>query len=283
MSYRRMKYTNSKGESIDFSSDAYTVQAPKGFGFEYEAVTTKTINSVLYRGLIEKERVISFDLKIRRKNLTQVYGLQANITKILLHDNLRVVTGTLEYTNAFRTSYIKAIPKTVEITEVEKGALTLKISFVCADPNFTNGEKKRFEMVPKNMEEFGHLYKHPYRHKSGSGKQSDLIYVSGTSKAKTKIYLYGPCKNPHVIFRQEDDIEELQVNISLVDGEFIEVDCTDKSMKLTKTNGSVENVLKHRNPMYKNFIDLKDGLYYIDFIANDGKVVIEYEERFATV
>ena len=232
----KLRYTNHRNQSIDFGSGGIFITSSdlKNYEWNYSTnfgeitnfekkVTTKKAKIIIIAGTNEEG--------IKKKNA---------IFKIFDADVLANQPGKLYDGDYYISCYVVASKK--EKWYLTKRYLEIEVTFAIDRPDWIRERELNFLKAEEGSTvEMDGLKKVPYRYSYYYLNQVSSSSISNDSLTESDFILriYGAVSKPLVNI----GANSYQVNISLSDGERLEIDSKSKTVKLVHSDGYTENVL----------------------------------------
>lgn len=261
----RITYVSSNGNVIEFGNPEQHILINKNNFRDYSWSYSQSY-----------KRITNFSRNLVSKTLpVLIYGSNAkeiadNIFEIIENDVLLGKYGTMRSGDFYIQGYFTASSKPKYTAD---GFLSLNLTFVTDKPYWVR--ETSYQYRPDNVERegLGYPYNYPYDYLSSVSVQ-DIINPSFTEQ-NLRIIIYGECVNPVIMI---DDVV-YGVNVTIDENEYVTIDTAEKTITLTKEDGTTENVFNSRDREHYIFQKVPAGKHSISVLpATDVDLTI-LEER----
>lgn len=284
MYQRHLKYTNSKGESIDFGrSSPFVIDGVEGLGDVDADVQTQRApfqDGSTYLDTVLEEREIAFTVRISGQGDAEISQRREQLARIF---NPKLGLGVLEYQYGETKRLIEAVA--THIPSFPKGrenrSLHHQIALIDLLAPNPYWKSEGVDVQPT----FEPLFQFPFEgeFEMGISRDERLIVNQGDTATPLIIEFFGPAMNPTVT--NETTGEFIKINQSLAVGECMRINTSDgeKSVAFIDGQGIERNVFNWID-LDSSFFKLIEGENSITYTADSniqGAVVnFYYQERF---
>ncbi len=267
-----LKYTNDRGDSILFGSDAYKVIELEGFGeVDADVQTQKSpyqdgsthIDSVL------QERYPRIVFLIRGEQYSDLATLRRHVGRVFAPK----IRGVLSFIHDGEEYWLRCVPEHVpafpdEGTDAIGRMQTVTVDLMAPDPywrSLTVTEEPAFE--PR--------FRFPIRGPFIMGIQRDrrTITNDGDAPAPLLVEFFGPAVNPKIINNTTGEF--IRINQELAEGERMLIDTGDSSVYFLDEAGERRNVFP--------WIDLASTFFRLQIGENDIEYTADSDIQGAVV
>ena len=230
---KQVVYTNHLGESIVFGRDSI---------YHYEGIDihnrewSLTTQSRRILAATKDEQSFSFTVKIRGGGL-EARNRLCDVLEADLWGNQDGMLTVGEWSLACR-----ATSSTKSNWHFDRNVMTEELTFVSANPIWQKDDIHHFESFDEETEGISATYDYGYNHGYIPYHPGALINSGLAGDCNFLLRIFGPAINPFVII----DDNQYQVNVTLADGDRIEIDTRDKTIIKTTREGVVTNEYANR-------------------------------------
>lgn len=222
------------------------------------------------------KRISNFSKGIVNKTLpVLIYGqdvksIADNLFEIVENDILLKKYGKIYSNDYYMQGYFTGINK---VNYTADGFLSLELTFVTDRPYWIKETSYQYRPDMIEGEGYSYPYDYPYDYLSSTGSQ-DIVNPSFTEQ-NMQIIIYGACTNPIVII----DAHEYGLDVDIDDNEYATINTAEKTITLTKEDGTVENIFNSRNRDYYIFKKIASGQHSVSVLPSTNVDITILEER----
>lgn len=153
------------------------------------------------------------------------------------------------------------------------GFLKMELLFATDSPYWIRETNYEYRPSELQREGLGYPYDYPYDYLSSVSSQ-DIINPSFADQ-NIKIVIYGSCVNPVLMI--DDDV--YNVNVTIGQNQYLTIDTSEKTIILTSSDGTKQNVFNSRNREYYIFKKISSGKHTLSILPITDVDLTILEER----
>lgn len=246
--FDHLVYVNHLGERLEFGSNSLYANSNDIRDFKWDYTTNGNNINNFSRKLDEKK----IDFVIYGPE-DQAIDIKNNMTAIADKDIQDETPGRIYIGNEYIFCYIIASEKTDYLTA--KNLLLGKLSVVP-----TTGEWIRevsFSFSSNEHSDSSNTKKYPYGYPYGYGSsgESNFLYNSHYKDTEFLLTIYGQAINPAITIGDN----MYKVNVSIANGEWMQIDSRNKTIRRCRTDGVIENDFQYREKTSNIFKRIPPG------------------------
>ena len=261
----RLTYVSSNGARTEFGNPQQSI-----------LINTNNFRDYAWSYSQSYKRITDFSKNLVTKTLqVLIFGQQAktianNIFEMVENDLLLKKYGRMYSDDYYMQGYFVSSSKPSYTAD---GFLKLTLTFVTDKPYWIKETEFLYRPDSIEQEGLGYPYDYPYDYLSSASAQ-DIINPSFTDQ-NIRMVIYGECVNPIVMI--DNHIYGLSVTID--ENEYVTIDTSEKTIILTKEDGTTENVFNSRNRNYYIFQKVPSGKHSISVLPATNVDLTILEER----
>lgn len=262
-----IKYVNHMGQEVNLNQKPYKMLISDLLDYEWEVCTSA--NKIVGFGYDVKEKSLNID--VHRDSVASARENTNALTELFEIDILSGAPGKLYIDEQYMVCYIKSSEKdnweTNQIIQCEYGIITDHPFWIRERPYYF----KSAEITSTNNKRYPG--RHAYRYANGLNNTS--ITNEHYAECNFLLRIYGPCLKPSVYIGGH----EYHVDITLEDGEYLEIDSAEETVIKYMSSGIRVNAFHNRSFQNSVFLPIQTGQQDVFW---DGKFdfdLILYEER----
>lgn len=140
------------------------------------------------------------------------------------------------------------------------GFLSLVLTFVTDRPYWVR--ETGYQYRPSTISQDGLSYPYDYDYDYLSSINAQDVINPSFAEQNIRIIIYGDCTNPSVMI--DDHLYSLE--LTLLDDEYVTIDTAEKTIVLTKSDGTTENVFNTRNRDSYIFQKVSSGKHVVSVL-----------------
>lgn len=275
---QKVKYTNSKGESIYFDiKPPFVLQRIEGTGnvdVNLQSQKSPFQDGSTFLNAKLEPREIFVQVAILTSDSEELFKLRQKIQKVL---NPKLGEGTITYYTPNGEYTIKGVVDgTPFFSNYNGDNVACQATFLCHDPFWydANEDEYIFNAPYVPMFEFPFFSDPENDIEFGMEQESTIIINDGTTYTPLIIEFDGGIKN--ATLTNETTGESITINKELLFGEILEVNTSfgNRKIKLLKVDGNKENGFKYIT-LDSKFLQLAEGENQIRYVAEaNGNVTV---------
>jgi len=222
------------------------------------------------------KRITDFSKDLVSKTLpVLIYGenvksIADNLYEVIENDLLLKKYGKLYSGDYYVRGYFTASKKSNYTAD---GFLSLSLTFVTDRPYWIRETNYQYRPDAIEREGLSYPYDYPYDFLASVSAQ-DIINPS-FAEQNIRLTIYGDCVNPAVMI----DDHVYGVNTTIDENEYVTIDTAEKTIVLTKQDGTTQNVFNARNRDYYIFQKIPSGKHTISVLPSTNVDLTILEER----
>lgn len=222
------------------------------------------------------KRITEFNKDLVSKTLPiLIYGkdvksIADNLYETIENDLLLKKYGKLYSGDYYVRGYFTASKKSNYTAD---GFLSLSLTFVTDCPNWIRETNYQYRPNAIAQEGLSYPYDYPYDFLASVSAQ-DIINPS-FAEQNIRLVIYGDCVNPAVMI----DNHVYGVDVTIDENEYVTIDTAEKTIVLTKQDGTTQNVFNARNREYYIFQKIPSGKHVISVLPSTNVDLTILEER----
>lgn len=259
-------HVNSKNEILDLESLGISAESNDLRDFSWEYLTDNNIISNFSKGIVT--RTIPFIFHCNESQASEIKN------KFYEHFEVDVLNESYGYflLNGYKF-YCYLTKSTKTNYNIRKRYLELSIEIVTDKPYWIKETLKEMNFA---KEEETNALKYPFTYTFTYRSMNSLKFSNENFvESDAKIRIFGFCVNPLVTIN--DNI--YQVNVSLDDGEYLEIDTEQKTIYKYTNYGDKVNYFNYRNKNYDVFKKIPSGTVNISANGEFKVDLILFEKR----
>ena len=261
----RLTYVSSTGSTIRFgNTDSHIL------------INTNDFRNYEWQYSQSYKRITDFSRDTVSRTLpVLIYGkdvktIANNIFEIIENDVLLRKYGKLYSGDYYMRGYFTASSKPSYTAD---GFLKLSLTFVSDKPYWIKETNYQYRPDAIEREGLSYPYDYPYDFLASVSVQ-DIINPS-FAEQNIRLTIYGDCVNPSVMI----DDHVYGVNTTIDENEYVTIDTAEKTIVLTKQDGTTQNVFNARNRDYYIFQKIPSGKHAISVLPITNVDLTILEER----
>lgn len=287
----KMIFTNSRGESLEFSKKRPYILTRIRDSLDADVQTQKAPfqDGTTYIDTLMDEREITLELAIFERTQTQVFERRAEILRVL---NPKLGEGTLKYIYGDQEKEVKVVveraPKFLSGQENRSPDFqSVRINLLCPSPFWLDVEETEIKFVAiSGGLEFPIEIDPTMEFETMTGDRERSIINNGDVPTPVKIEFRGPSLNPKI--ENKTTGEYIKINQDLLENQRLIINTAfgNKVATLIDANNEESNAL-HYIDTESTFWNLIVGENVIEYTAETGQenaiVTLEYKRRYMGV
>lgn len=261
-------YLNHLNEKIDLDSENIILQYQELFDYSWDAETSNNKIASFYRD----SATIPVTVAVTADTEAEYAQILNNFHSIVSKDIIARIPGRLYIKDQYLTCYISGDIKKDAFMGVP---IQVKNLTVVTDHPFWIREHtycfKASEVTSTNNKHYAGRYAYRY----ANGLNSTYITNEHYAEANFKLNIYGPCVKPSVYIGGY----EYHVDITLEEGEYLEIDSIQETVTKIMTSGIRVNSFHYRSFANSVFRPIPPGKQDISWDGSFDFDLIMYEER----
>lgn len=265
----KMKYVNSKGESIEFGEDIY-VNYSDVRDYEWEYVS-KSNRITGFKSGISKKNIPLILVKSSREELM---AARDKVYQVIEHDVINKTPGKLYIGDFYlkcylcgskNSGYLAVRDMQTSLTLVTDSNVWIKEShcyYSAAGEQSTEGETY-----------MDYAYDYAYDYSSSAGRV--ILENPGYAPAEFELIVHGPCENPQIQIAGH----VYSVECQLLAGEYMKIDSANRKIYKALSSGERVNLFSKRNRESYVFEKIPPGSSVVAWDGSFGFEILLYEER----
>lgn len=261
----RLTYVSSIGNTIEFGNPESHI-----------LINTNNLRDYGWSYSQSYKHITEFSKNLSSKTLpiliygSDVKSIADNLFETIENDVLLKKYGRLYSGDYYISGYFTGSSKTSYTAD---GFLKLNLTFVTDRPYWVRETSYQYRPDSEELEGLSYPYGYPYDFLASVSAQ-DIINPSFTDQ-NIRLIIYGECVNPVVMI--DDHI--YGVNVMIDENEYVTIDTAEKTIVLTRQDGTSENVFNARNRNYYIFQKITKGKHTISVLPVTNVDLTILEER----
>lgn len=256
--HEKIKYINHLGEIIEFGSGDYFLNESELHDYSWSYSSDNDVMADFRRAVTSK----SLPIVISGKNNIE---LKNRFFAIVETDVLSGHKGALWYGNYYYSCYVIQSKKSNYINV--DGSLTVNLTVATDTPYWVKEITTQFRSGG-SADGLSYTKQYAYRYTDYNTRYT--VTNNTLAAAPFRMVIYGPCENPEIWIGSQ----RYRINITLAEGEFIELTAFEKSKTVVKTDasGTQTNCFNAREKTIDVFEPIPTGTFEV---AWDGSFAFD--------
>ncbi|RDU22756.1 hypothetical protein [Anaerosacchariphilus polymeriproducens] len=264
-------YENSKGQIIDFMTFPFRLMSYDGDSYELEyELTESSLGSKInkFKRTLQKK---SMTLLIKSDTIEQRRIDMDTFFEITNYDVDNLTPGKLWKNNQYMECYFMA----VDNEALSSNSMLLKKTIVIVSENPTWITESKFEYAIASESVGGIDFPFDYAHDYATTVRNDRVINNHYVPIDFVMRIYGACDNPYVYIAGH----LYQVNVTLYDNDYLEIDSKKGTIINHKSNGTTINCFNMRNKQSSVFEKIPIGNNFVTWSGQFSFDIILRIER----
>lgn len=234
--FETIKYINHVNETIEFGKDGIWMCENESIDFSWKIVNKNNRISGFQKGIVSK----SIPVVIKARTEDKLNKLKNKLFEVFEKDVLAIKHGKLIIGDYYLRCFVTESKKSDYLRQSNSINVTLTIS--TDFPYWVKETTKTFNYGsgnPGSNLDFNNDFPYDY----ASNLRNVSLNNTGFYESNFSICIYGACNNPSVVIAGH----EYKVNTAIEANEYLVIDSAEKTITLTKKDGTKVNCFNYRN------------------------------------